>query len=342
MWNPPSASSRVRWLSPARLIGVCVVLLAALSAYLLANAEIRAVALTSFGLGPETAATTEADASAAPESAGEPSAAAAAAAASSTPAAALVALAGGAAGPPAATGLYGLAEMQAQLDAMQASLAAAAGLAGIAVAPPVQATPVLLVAPQPWTGVVGDAAYAGAALRDAEMVAAVAEIERLYAIMQPLMEQLQSATAQNRSASEQAASRAQMIDLHAQLNELIARVDLAKAQQGGAAPALADPSTVPWVWTLPPTAIASPTSDLAGMNALLDTILLEVQTLVSPGAVVIPPAAPVAPAAPVLSASVLSSGQGADPTAAKLDQMLIVIEGILAEMQAAPLAASGY
>jgi hypothetical protein len=334
MWNPSRAPSRSRWLNPARLVAGCVVLLAALSAYLLANAEIRAIALAPFGLGPEVAATAEPEAAATPELAGEPVAATTAAVAA--PAAPVAARAEGAAELPVAAGATGFPEMQAQLDAMQAALAATAGQAGIAVPNPAQATPVPLVAPQPWTGEVGDAAYAGAALRDAEMVAAVAEIERLYAIMQPLMVQMQSATAQNRSASEQAALRAQMTDLHAQLNELIARVDQAKAQQGGAAPAPANPTTMPSVLALSPTAIATPTPDLAQMNALLDTILLELQTLVSSGAVVIPPAVP---AVPILPATVPSSGQVADPAAAGLDQMLTVIEEILAEMQAAPVVA---
>ncbi len=349
MWEPPrSGSARGYWLSAHRVLVASLIACVALIVYLLANPDIRALALSPLRSVPANA---EAAENTQPvESAPTDSSGAAPAAPGKLPGAGLEAA--GSPGTPAVAGsVLTIDLLEAQLDAMQLSLQAVAAQAGVAIPdPPASKGPLpsIPIAPRPWTGEVGDAAYAGAALRDAEMVAAVAEIERLYAIMQPLMLQMKNATELGRSASEQAALRAQMTDLHQQLNELIARVEAEKALQavgaaGGAAGTI--PSVTYQASPVLPATLASTSTD--SMNVLLDALFVEMQGLqaLSSGAGIRPqtptargvesPAPVAAPrAAPALGTL------GRDPTAS-LDQMLALIGGILADMRATPVEATG-
>jgi hypothetical protein len=65
-----------------------------------------------------------------------------------------------------------------------------------------------------------------------DLASALAEMQRLNQIMQPLMEQIEVATQSGRPASEIAAMRAQMSEIHHRLTELMTAVESARAADG--------------------------------------------------------------------------------------------------------------
>jgi hypothetical protein len=65
-----------------------------------------------------------------------------------------------------------------------------------------------------------------------DLASALAEMQRLNQIMQPLMEQIEVATQSGRPASEIAAMRAQMSEIHHRLSELMTAVESARAADG--------------------------------------------------------------------------------------------------------------
>lgn len=241
---------------------------------------------------------------------------------------------------PAAPAIYDA--LEAQLRTMQTTLATLSQPLAIAIPLPAPAGSSAPAAPQPWTGGIADAAFTDIALTDAEVAAAVAEIERLYAIMRPLMIQLQDTSGPPRSNSEQTALRAQMTDLHAQLNVLIAQVQTAKGTLQTASGEPGTPVFSVAATAAPAVPLAAPANaDLAQMQQLLAGLQESVLALQASGTGIEPVTPALAAVTAPVPAAIPASSSG-DPALQQVESMLALAEGILQVLQDLPPDASGF